>query len=342
MKHLLRESSLPELRIFDEVAASLSAYAKVETLDYIEHKEMRYPIRSLVMGNPDPEAPCLCLIGGVHGIERIGSHVILSFLRSLAGYIRWSDTYKEIYKKIRLAVIPVINPIGMALKKRGNGNRVDLMRNAPVESDEVKWYQLFAGQNFSSRLHWYRGNEIQKEVQILLDFVRKHCFSSRFSISIDFHSGFGFRDRIWFPYAYTRKPPPNLAEIYRLRKLLREVYPYHVYKFEPQTNQYLIKGDLWDYLYKDHNESSKNGIYLPFTLELGSWQWLRKNPMKLFSSIGIYNPVKIHRYHRVLRRHQLLINFMLEASINHKNWMDDVAIIENDFHNKALKKWYGT
>ena len=37
-------------------------------------------------------------------------------------------------------------------------------------------------------------------------FVREELLGRPVSMSIDFHSGFGLRDRIWFPYARSRRP----------------------------------------------------------------------------------------------------------------------------------------
>ena len=341
MKKIIKEDGLPELKLFDKATLAFDKVADIQTLDLIKYNGITYPVRAIVIGNPDPEAPCLCLTGGVHGVERIGTHIIIAFLRTLGAYLKWSETIDSMLKKIRLAIIPIVNPVGMMLNRRGNGNRVDLMRNAPIDSLEVKWYQIFSGQRFSKFVNWYRGEGLERESELMLNFVRLNCFQSKFSISLDLHSGFGFRDRIWFPYSYTRKPPPNLAEIYRLRKLLREVFPHHVYKFEPQTNQYLIQGDLWDFLYKDYQKEGQ-GLYLPLTLEMGSWQWLRKSPLQILTRAGIFNPLKTHRYHRVLRRHLHLLDFLINACISHDKWLAEVKDKEQDIRKRALQKWYGS
>ena len=86
-------------------------------------------------------------------------------------------------------------------------------------------------------------------------------------------------------------------EMYALRMMLEETHPHHGYSFEPQSHQYLLHGDLWDCAY---DRTPAGHVFLPMTLELGSWLWIRKNPRQLFSRHGIFNPMKEHRTRRVL------------------------------------------
>ena len=342
MKHLLsRDIALPEMDILLGLIENRNFDFKLEVLDEIDHKNHRYPIYGLVAGNPDPTAPVFCMTAGVHGLERIGTHVALSFLKSWLSLGSWSKSRKSLLRKMRFVVIPIVNPVGMALKSRYNANRVDLMRNAPLDSPNLKKHQLWGGQSYSPRLPWFRGNNgLEKESQALINFVKKHTFESKCTISLDLHSGFGLRDRIWFPFAHTTSAPPCLVEIYKLRRLLREGFPYHAYKFEPQIRHYLIHGDLWDYLLLEHEKSSNSGIFLPLTLELGSWLWLKKNPRQLFSMTGYFNPMSAHRYERVLRRHIMLIGFLMEACISSKKWIPQNDTERHTILELARSKWY--
>lgn len=63
-------------------------------------------------------------------------------------------------------------------------------------------------------------------------------------------------------------------------------------------------------------------IFIPLTLEMGSWTWLRKNPRQIFSSFGAFNPMMPHRYERILRRHLILLDFLVRATRNHKLWIE--------------------
>ena len=49
----------------------------------------RFPVYQLTLGNPDPKLPAIGYFGGVHGLERIGTQVLLYFLRSLLSRLEW-------------------------------------------------------------------------------------------------------------------------------------------------------------------------------------------------------------------------------------------------------------
>jgi hypothetical protein len=68
-------------------------------------------------------------------------------------------------------------------------------------------------------------------------------------------------------------------------------------------------------------EKDKSKTFLPLTLELGSWLWVKKNPRQLLSLQGIFNPIVEHRLNRVLRRHTVWLDFLLHAAAGHENWM---------------------
>ena len=52
-------------------------------------------------------------------------------------------------------------------------------------------------------------------------------------------------DRIWFPYAHTRRPIEHLAELHALSTVFEASHVHHRYVIEPQSRQYLAHGDLW-------------------------------------------------------------------------------------------------
>ena len=155
---------------------------------------------------------------------------------------------------------------------------------------------------------------------------------------MDCHSGFGVRDRIWFPYAHTRRPIAQLAELRALSDLLQETLCNHRYVFEPQSSQYLAHGDLWDHLHLQ-SRAHPERIFLPMTLELGSWAWVKKNPRQLFSPLGIFNPLIEHRQRRVLRGHLSLLEFLVHAACSHRNWLP-LGPAREAQRARALADWY--
>lgn len=299
--------------------AQCSELARVKIPDGPE-----FPIYSFIFGPRDPSVPTLCLVGGVHGLERIGTQVILAFLESLVEQWSWDQDVAKRFENVRLAVIPCINPGGFFKGTRSNPNGVDLMRNSPVEAS-VKPAFILGGHRLSPRLPYYRGvlgAPMEVESQGLVDFVRREVFPADVSLVIDFHSGFGARDRLWYPYAKTDSPFPRLKEVDALHLLLNRSSPHHVYMVEPQSLSYTTHGDLWDHMFDEHVKEYGLGekIFIPWTLEMGSWIWVKKNPAQIFSTLGVFNPIKEHRIRRTMRRHMPLIDFFLRAVKNSAAW----------------------
>ena len=127
-----------------------------------------------------------------------------------------------------------------------------------------------------------------------------------------------------------------------LRHLLDKTFPHHVYAIEPQSVQYQTHGDLWDYLsmefHRTHQETGE--LFLPFSLELGSWMWLKKNPRQIFNLLGAFNPLIPHRKKRALRRHLLLMDFLLRAVNAHSKWAYFDAQARQAYELEANDRWY--
>jgi hypothetical protein len=281
-----------------------------------------FPIHAFSFGTRDRRAPALLVTGGVHGLERIGTDVAVAFLTTLVARLGWDAIFAAGLARCRILVVPLINPVGMALGRRANGNGVDLMRNAPV-TGRAGGTPLLGGQRISPRLPWYmgRGGDMEVESAALVGFVERALFAAPFAIAVDLHSGYGFEDRIWYPYARTREPPPDLPAIERLARLLDHTLPNHVYRVEQTAQAYTIRGDLWDHLY-DRRREAGAGTLLALTLEMGSWVWIRKNPLQGLTSLGRFNPTRPHRHRRILRRHLLLLDFLFHAAASHHTWLD--------------------
>jgi len=154
-----------------------------------------------------------------------------------------------------------------------------------------------------------------------VQLVERELFPSRAAITLDLHSGFGLRDRLWYPYAKTNRPFAALPQVRALVDLLDRSLPHHVYHVEQQSESYCAHGDLWDYLFDRHAATDAGDqMFLPWTLECGSWLWVRKNPRQLLAYDGPFNPVKFHRHSRTMRRHLALLDFFFRAVRNHRRW----------------------
>lgn len=334
---------LPELGDFYEVLALFGDRAKVHVLSTTRCAGIEFPIHGVVVGATRPDAPTLALVGGVHGLERIGTSVVLAGMHTLARFLAWDRILSAALDDMRVVFIPLLNPIGMWLRRRSNGNGVDLMRNAPPHPD-ASGTPFLGGHRISNALPWYCGAAnapMEHEGRVLCEFIHEWVFPARHAIVLDVHSGFGSVDRLWFPYAYTRRPFPSLAEAYALKRLLDDTLPHHPYVMEPVSRNYTVQGDLWDHLYDAHREIRPDDPFMPLTLELGSWAWVKKNPRQLLDVLGSFNPMRPHRVRRTLRRHLPLIEFLLRAVAGADAWTHFDPFERQRLESEAFRLWFG-
>jgi hypothetical protein len=228
----------------------------------------------------------------------------------------------------------------MYLNQRSNPSGVDLMRNAPINAQDGSTF-LLGGQQWSPRLPWYRGRPeqgMEAENRALEAVIQDLLPNRPFSLALDCHSGFGWQDQIWFPYAYRRRPMRRIDSVMALKLIWEQAYPNHNYRFEPQSAHYLTHGDLWDYFYKQVNREN-SGVFLPLTLEMGSWRWIRKRPRQLFRLDGFFNPLVPHRHQRVLRSHLTWMDFLISAAASHRSWLP-TGEQQSMLREAAIMHWY--
>lgn len=334
------ESVLPELAELPQLIEQGGSHIDARIACEVEAGGRRLPVYVLGIGNPDPAVPAVGFFGGVHGLERIGAEVVMAWLRSLVTRLHWDSLLHEQLQKVRLVFMPLVNPGGLLLGTRANPRGVDLMRNAPVDASEPVPFML-GGQRISAGLPWYRGPAgapMEAESAALCALVEQELLGRPFSLAVDCHSGFGTQDRVWFPYAHTVRPIWHLAEIHALLRIFERTHAHHRYVFEPQSCQYLTHGDLWDYLYLRARERGEQ-VFLPLTLEMGSWLWVKKNPRQMFSRLGMFNPLIPHRQQRVMRQHLSLLEFFTRAASAWARWRPEGEHRE-EHRRQALLRWY--
>jgi len=164
---------------------------------------------------------------------------------------------------------------------RCNPQGVDLMRNAPIEAtDRVPF--LLGGHRISPYLPWYRGQQGLRwsAKSALCRTVQEELLARSFSIAVDCHSGFGSRDRVWFPYAHSVNPIANLADILTLEELFQQIYPNNKYLFEPQACN--IAHMVTYGLPLSASTTRQNQNLFAFDAGNGSWLWVKKNLANYF------------------------------------------------------------
>lgn len=300
-----------------------------EVLDEVRVKDRHIPIYGFQIGPQDKNLPVLGMYGGVHGLEKIGTHVIVNYLNSVSNKIAWNMALTKNLENLRIVSIPIVNPGGMFLNQRSNPNGVDLMRNGPVDADQKLYFP--SGQTFSSKLPWYRGNpqQMEQENRVLFDFVKTHMFGAPFSLALDIHSGFGWRDSLWYPYGKTMKPCADVALAQKLARYFKVSHPFHKYKIEQQSQSYMIHGDMWDFMYDSFKESGVKGKFLPWTLEIGTWSWLLSRPHRIFDVSGLFHTDDTAKYRRLMRKHWALLDFFKDMAIHHEAWVKKQTSKEN-------------
>ena len=216
------------------------------------------------------------------------------------------------------------------------------MRNAPTP-DSWESTPFVGGHRFGRWLPWYRGDtpgQVEVETRALLDLVEAQAFRSKVVVAVDVHSGFGLQDRLWFPYARTREPIEHLPELGRVSELLSSTHPNHWYRIEPQAQAYTISGDLWDHLYDNYRQAQPDGVFIPLTLEMGSWLWVKKNLRQLTSRDGPFNPKAPHRERRIRRRHFTLLDFLWRCVRSPGAWASMSAAERGEARQRAFQRWY--
>jgi hypothetical protein len=335
--------NLEEIQEIERLVENLKGLARAEVITQSGDARTQFPVYKVSFGTQDPQAPVLGLVGGVHGLERIGAQVCISLLNSLSQLILWDRNTRRMLEQVRIFFVPTVNPWGIANKRRANPRGVDLMRNAPIDG-LGRVTPMVGGQRWSPLLPWYRGAEgggLEAESRALIETVEKEIAQSKAVITVDFHSGFGLQDRIWFPYAKTAEPFPDLALAHSFKALMEKTYPYHFYQIEPQSANYTTHGDLWDYMYDRHIAKPGAGPYLPLCIEMGSWNWVRKNPFQFLSFDGAFNPVKHHRMRRVLRRHNTFFEFLIRTLSSPEAWAYLTDEQKATHRSRGMELWYG-
>lgn len=197
-----------------------------EAVTQLELPPHSLPVWALTFGNPDRSLPAVGFFGGVHGIERIGASVVIAFAHHLLARAEWDRGLLGLLERVRLVLMPIVNPGGLMQRSRCNPDGIDLMRNAPIDA-EGRAHWLVGGQRAWPSLPWFRGTHgLAAEAAAACQVVEREFAGRPLAIAVDCHSGYGMRDRIWFPHACTRSPTRVLPELHALTELFERCHPH--------------------------------------------------------------------------------------------------------------------
>ncbi len=134
------------------------------------------PIRAIVIsdnpGTPKGE-PAIRLTGGIHGSEMISVELMIRFIEYLTYNYDKDAEVTDLVNKRYIVIIPVLNPDGLAAKRRYNSRGVDLNRNF-----SFAWEYDTGGSHGSEALS-------EPESKAMESFSQSNVFH----LSATFHSG---------------------------------------------------------------------------------------------------------------------------------------------------------
>ena len=141
------------MTVLESLIEGFGSLARTRKVGEVTYKDKTYPLHCLVLGSEDPTAPTVGYFAGVHGLEKIGSEVVLSYMQTLLELMRWEKHFLDRLKNSRIVFMPLINPVGIVQRTRSNGNGVDIMRNSPLEAEDSGG-GMYRGHRVSPKLPW--------------------------------------------------------------------------------------------------------------------------------------------------------------------------------------------
>ena len=91
--------SFRELRKLQRFIKNAPSFVRVSELATIHTKKGSLPINSIIIGSEDKSLPTFGLFGGIHGLEKIGSHLVINQLKYLVKQMQWDQSLRELFTK---------------------------------------------------------------------------------------------------------------------------------------------------------------------------------------------------------------------------------------------------
>ena len=76
-----------ELQQLETIIQRLGNQAQTEVLTRIGYQDRSLPVYSISIGSQRDDVPVIAYFGGVHGLEKIGTEVLLAYLQTLANIL---------------------------------------------------------------------------------------------------------------------------------------------------------------------------------------------------------------------------------------------------------------
>ncbi len=99
-------ASFAELEELKAILLAGSAHFEVDVVAEAHTAGPSFPLYTASIGSRDPLAPAVGLFGGIHGLERMGTQLILHYLRALLFRLEWDELLHRQLEKIGWSSCP--------------------------------------------------------------------------------------------------------------------------------------------------------------------------------------------------------------------------------------------
>ncbi|HEY4804330.1 MAG TPA: M14 family zinc carboxypeptidase, partial [Paraburkholderia sp.] len=107
--------SFAEYEDLKEILDAGARWFDIHSAGEIEVRGRTFSLYVAAIGSRDPAAPAIGFFGGIHGLERIGSQLVLDYMRALVGRLAWDELLMQQLESVRIVFAPIFNPGGMWL-----------------------------------------------------------------------------------------------------------------------------------------------------------------------------------------------------------------------------------
>src|SRR5690606_38454707 len=106
--------NIPELQQIESIIKwSDKAHLFSKVLCHVPCEDELLPVYALTLGNRADNVPCITYVAGIHGLERIGTQVVITFLEGFLERLAWDQVTADLLQKVRIHILPLVNPVGM-------------------------------------------------------------------------------------------------------------------------------------------------------------------------------------------------------------------------------------
>ena len=100
------QEQLPELQQIETIIQNASKeFLSHEILCHVFCDHDLLPVYALTLGNRAADIPCITFVAGIHGLERIGTQVVMAFLETLLKRLEWDLVFADILQQVRINVL---------------------------------------------------------------------------------------------------------------------------------------------------------------------------------------------------------------------------------------------